>query len=109
MTERLTFHKRSQPASDFVASDETTTEVCEVYASLTPKAGGEPTTGEKQQGVGQYTIRTRWGVTIAGCDSSWWATWVEPVTGATWRLNFTDVRNVGGRNREVEIDALRVS
>ena len=105
---RLTFHKRSQPASDFLASDEQATAVCEVFGLLVPKSGNEPNSGDKQLGVGLFTIRTRWGVAIAACDSSWWATWTDPVTGEAWRMNFVDVRNVGGRNREVEIDAVRV-
>lgn len=104
---RMTFHKRTQAADDFEPSDEVSTEVCEVRASLEAKGGSEPETGDRQSTLATYTITLRWGPTIAAIDSTWWATRDNQLTGETERFNFTSVSNVGERNREVVIEAVR--
>lgn len=108
MTHRLTFHRRKSHANDFRADDANEADPIAVYASLEPTGGNETERADQQQSHPKYTIRLRWGPSLAECDSSWWATRTNPTTKKLERFEFSDVRNVGERNRELEIDAVRV-
>lgn len=105
--QRLTLYQTKTTANDFAIDDPEVSEGIPVYANLEPVGGTETETADQQQGVSRFKITLRWGPGLAECDNYWWATREHPVTGKTERFNFTDVRNVGERNRELEIDAVR--
>ncbi len=106
-THRLTLHRKTKQADDFNPDDETTTQVAEVYASIETKGGNESDTAGGQTSKPTVTITTRWGVSIADIDPSWWGTRTNPATGAAIRYNFTATRNVDERNRMIEIEAIQ--
>lgn len=96
----LTFYRTTDAASDWEADEEATEEVAAVLASLEPQSGSETVSGEQIQGRTQYKIRARWGPSLSGIDSTWWA-----MKGIR-RFNFLSVQNIEERNREVVIVAV---
>lgn len=104
----LTLWRREQAASDFEPSDPVDVRVCEVKAFVEWKGGGESEAGDQQQSRPTCSLQFRWGSEVAAIDSTWWATRDNQLTGETERFNFTSVANVGERNREVVIEAVRV-
>jgi head-tail adaptor len=105
---RLELWRRLTPALDTQADDPTEEKVADIWASIEPKSGSETERGDQQQGQTTVTITTRWGVSIAAMDSSWWAKRVNPVTHLEETYHFTSVVNVGEANAEVVIEAVRV-
>lgn len=105
----LWFHRPKRAASDFEPDEAESDRPFEVWASMEPKSGNESEQGDQQVGNEAITIRLRYGPSAEGCNSAWWATRDNPLTGETETYEFLSVRNVGSRNRELEIDAVRVS
>lgn len=103
----LTLHRPTEAPSDWTHHDEESAEVARVWASLEPVSGTETEQAEGQQRLERYKITTRWGQSIAECSSTWWATRENPVTTRVERYDFVSVRNVGERNREFEIEAVK--
>lgn len=105
--QRITVWRQVSPANDFRPDDPAIDAVAHPLATLKPNSGSETETADQQQGTTSYTIRMKWGPSLAAMDSSWWATWQEPVTKNDVRLNFESVANVDEANQWFEIQATR--
>ena len=106
-SKRITIWRTLSQANDFRPDDPKTEAVAHPWASLEPKTGDESETADQQQGTTNYTIKFRWGVSLAAMDSSYWATWKD-AAGNEVRFEFASVVNVDEANQWFEIQAVRV-
>lgn len=105
--DRLEIYRHPHESDDFTPSDEPRLKVADIFAKLEPVSGSEQETASQQRALERFKITTRIGPKIAAMDATWWAERVDPLSGRSERYNFSSVRNVDGRNREFEIDAVR--
>lgn len=105
MRHRLTLYRPTAPAADYPPADEVLEPAAEVWATITPRGGGEKQEADKQTERELIAIRFRWGQSVADCSAGWWGAWHDPTTGKTRRYLFRSVRNEATRHRWIEADA----
>lgn len=103
----MTLHRITKEADDFHPDAEESEAVTEVWASIETTGGDEATIADGQTDLTRVKLTLRWGQTIAACNAEWYATRDNEVTGETERYDFKAVDNVGGRNREFVIEAVK--
>lgn len=105
---RLTIYRRTSNASDTQFDEATDEAVATVWAALEPPSGDETTQGERRRGKEAFLISFRWGPSLEGIHSGWWAEKGEEGESGWRKFQFRSVRNVEERNRMVEVEATEV-
>lgn len=104
---RLALYPPSDKApNQFNPADTKPRKVAEVFAQVKGEPGSESETAEQQRSYERYTIKMRWGPTIAAINAKWHADWLNHPSGKVKRLNFASVADVEGKNRELVIQAV---